>query len=136
MMSTPIYISINLNDNFFVNNPIYNNDIENNIIEEEKEEELPECRICLESHGNLISVCACKGTCEFVHEECIVEWIQQFPEEHEKYKNCEICKSEYNLVLVDLKNKYCTKKEKIVSAILCYAIVLFTSFMVLVVLWF
>ena len=122
MMSTPTYIFFNLNDRLPINNPIYNPDLENNI---------NECRICLESHGNLISVCACKGTCEFVHEECIVKWIQQF---HNNREKCEICNSEYNLELIELDNEYFCEK-KIILGFVCYFILLFISFAILLIIW-
>ena len=43
------------------------------------------CRICLEP-DNLISICGCKGTSEFVHRECILHWIKI-----KKNKTCELC---------------------------------------------
>lgn len=49
------------------------------------------CRICLESDGTLISPCACKGTAGYVHEKCLLKWI----EESKSYE-CEICKVEYS----------------------------------------
>jgi len=128
---TQVYISIKLNDRFFVNNPIYNSDLENNIIEEKQEHE---CRICLENHGQLISVCGCKGSCEFVHNECIVQWIQQFPKNHDRYKKCEICNSNYNLELLELTNKYNCEK-KLIICFVCYLFVLFICFSILLLLW-
>lgn len=49
------------------------------------------CRICLESDGTLISPCACKGTAGYIHEDCLLKWIN----ESESYE-CEICKIEYS----------------------------------------
>ena len=34
-----------------------------------------ECRICLDGSGTLVSICDCKGTNEFVHEECMTRWF-------------------------------------------------------------
>ena len=61
-----------------------------------------ECRICLESHGNLIVICDCKGSCKYVHKECIETWINSFDYDDIRYNKCEICKSNYNLELLDL----------------------------------
>ncbi len=47
------------------------------------------CRICHEPE-NLISICGCKGTSEFVHEKCILKWIAI-----KKDLTCEICQQPY-----------------------------------------
>ena len=107
----PVYFSIHLDSNLFKNNPVYvRGDIEaqfNELTEEKKEEkeekqEEPECRICLESSGNLIVVCNCKGSCKYVHKECIETWIKNFDQNDIRFNQCEICKSNYNLELLDL----------------------------------
>lgn len=49
------------------------------------------CRICYEQDSKtLISPCLCSGTSEFIHEECLKNWIkhQEIPIELSK---CEIC---------------------------------------------
>lgn len=57
----------------------------------------PFCRICLEEdEENLISPCDCKGSCEFVHKECLMEWISQ-----DDRTECEICKSEFKYTMVE-----------------------------------
>ena len=52
------------------------------------------CRICYEDEptDKLISVCACRGTLEFVHEECIIQWIRT-----SRRSSCEICHERYNI---------------------------------------
>tara|TARA_X000000368_G_C22934746_1_gene669375 strand:- start:666 stop:1022 length:357 start_codon:yes stop_codon:yes gene_type:complete len=60
-----------------------------------------ECRICLEGEGNLICICGCKGTLQYVHKECIETWINSFPSNHINHQQCGICKQNYNLVLID-----------------------------------
>ena len=64
-------------------------------------EEVDECRICLEPSGNLISICECKGTCQFVHEECITRWINRFSINNKKHHVCQICNSNYKLELLN-----------------------------------
>ena len=101
----PSYISINLDDRFFKNNPVYNKDIEaqfDELKEEKEKEEEKECRICLEPSGNLIVVCECKGSCEYVHKECIETWINHFNDNDIRHNKCEICKSDYNLEILEL----------------------------------
>jgi len=47
------------------------------------------CRICYEPN-NLISVCGCSGTMEFVHQQCVDRWRAI-----KKSKHCELCKQPY-----------------------------------------
>jgi|MDSY01.1.fsa_nt_gb hypothetical protein len=47
------------------------------------------CRICYEP-DNLVSVCKCTGTVEYVHFECLQKWISVSGATH-----CELCGSEY-----------------------------------------
>ena len=62
---------------------------------------LPECRICLENEGELINICGCSGTAEFVHKECIENWVNRFPKDHPNHYKCQICNEKYNLQLLD-----------------------------------
>jgi hypothetical protein len=48
------------------------------------------CRICFEGE-NLITVCACKGTLEFIHLKCLEEWKRISQNTH-----CEICQKLYS----------------------------------------
>ena len=52
------------------------------------------CRICYEDEptDKLISVCGCRGTSEFVHEHCIIQWIRT-----SRRSTCEICHERYNI---------------------------------------
>ena len=56
------------------------------------------CRICLES-GDLISVCACRGTQGLVHKECIQRWI-----DIKSARTCELCLAPYNSSVVCLSS--------------------------------
>lgn len=47
------------------------------------------CRICLDE-GDLISPCFCSGTAAFVHEGCLIKWLNTSGR-----TGCEICKYEY-----------------------------------------
>ncbi len=51
------------------------------------------CRICLESTGELISPCACKGSSGYIHRDCLQKWVTV-----DKYNirtHCEICREEF-----------------------------------------
>ena len=66
------------------------------------------CRICLDSAQakQLISPCACKGTQQFVHRECLINWqetaMNTFLTRPSKpsltnFNICNICRTPYNL---------------------------------------
>lgn len=59
--------------------------------------EQDECRICLDSNGTLVTPCNCKGYSACVHVDCLNKWRLSFPEDHEKRRTCEICKSIYTI---------------------------------------
>ena len=49
------------------------------------------CRICFESEGTLCAPCKCKGSIEYIHEECLLTWIRG----NDERSNCELCKEPY-----------------------------------------
>lgn len=75
---------------------------ENKIQENNKE-----CRICfeLDSVDNLIWPCNCKGSVKYVHERCLITWIETTRNQQYK-KKCPMCKMPYFI-------RYYNKKEHI-----------------------
>ena len=81
------------------------------------------CRFCFETNEPLISVCQCKGTNKWIHEECLKEWqlytiINQST--HPQYqvasdKICCICNTEY---LIKSKSREELMKELTGNAII------------------
>ena len=67
------------------------------------------CRICLEDphEHDLISVCKCAGSVEFVHESCIKLWILSNSKDIREAK-CELCKAN---LLIDYKEELCCSCE-------------------------
>ncbi len=58
-----------------------------------------QCRICLESEGELLAPCDCKGTARFAHAACIAEWQasqQQRRGSAHRCTRCDICGAKYN----------------------------------------
>ena len=53
------------------------------------------CRICLDE-GELISPCLCTGTSAYVHEQCLLKWLNMSGR-----TDCEICKYEYRVEEVE-----------------------------------
>lgn len=55
----------------------------------------PLCKICLDTEGPFISPCDCRGTQEFVHAECLVQWRSRHNPASPQFNNCMDCGSEY-----------------------------------------
>lgn len=60
------------------------------------------CRICYEAEnkeqGMLIAPCACSGSCKFIHETCIKQWIDNCQENSNKINSkCELCKTNFKI---------------------------------------
>jgi len=91
-------------DDRFDTNLIMNNDINNNDEDhygndnnnDNFDDELI-CRICRENgtRENLVHPCKCSGSIRYVHEKCLLEWI-----EHSKTETCELCKHKFQFAKV------------------------------------
>ncbi|KFK29880.1 hypothetical protein AALP_AA7G191100 [Arabis alpina] len=60
------------------------------------------CRICRSPEGPnnpLRYPCACRGSIKFVHQECLLLWLNR-----RGYKQCEVCKRSYSFVPVYSEN--------------------------------
>ena len=63
------------------------------------------CRICMDAQGEFISPCNCRGSAQYIHEECLKTWLTA------KYATleaaqCEICHEAFQMDVV-VKSK-CT----------------------------
>jgi len=55
------------------------------------------CRYCLSDDNveNMVSPCKCKGGIQYVHKNCLIQWINsKISQEH----SCEICHTPYKLI--------------------------------------
>jgi len=113
-------------------NPLYETGgIIDELSELESNEDIKECRICLESYGELISICNCNGSLKYVHQNCIEEWIR-----HSSNNKCEICNQQYDIDLLSIsleENKRCSNNMLIILylmyiIIFVIVIILFTSY--------
>lgn len=68
------------------------------------------CRICLQSDGDLITPCNCKGSQQHVHLKCLKKWIKKKYESNKNYKKCEICKKNYFIIFLNNTNNDYFKK--------------------------
>ena len=91
------------------------------------------CRICLEE-GDLIQPCNCTGTAAYVHEKCLMKWLNT-----SNRSDCEICKYEYEYVDVEEEVKVCcprwtfTESDSILPLVMMigfahFIIMFFTSY--------
>ena len=81
-----------------------------NLVISSPKDENKTCRICMEPESEeyiLITPCKCKGSMEFIHEECLKAWILSQEKEVTESK-CELCFSEFEME-VSIK-KVCTPK--------------------------
>lgn len=58
------------------------------------------CRICFDStenpENNLISPCKCIGTVQFIHKNCLFQWVRYTSNTYFRL-HCDICKTKYHL---------------------------------------
>ena len=61
-------------------------------------EEEDECRVCRDTRSEsepLISPCKCDGSIRFVHEACLVKWL-----EIKKSETCELCGHKFKFAAI------------------------------------
>ena len=64
---------------------------------QEEEDEPTPCWICLETDGDLITPCNCRGSISKVHQECLVQWLSSSVMKREDWDVCNHCKEKYRL---------------------------------------
>lgn len=88
-----------------------------------------ECRICLENNSEeeLISICECKGSVKYVHKSCIENWINSFPSNHVNHFKCQLCKTNYNLDILEVNVDTSSQSQRqfCIIVTLLYFIILF-----------
>jgi E3 ubiquitin-protein ligase DOA10 len=84
------------------------------------------CRICYEP-DNLESLCACRGTVEFVHKKCVEHWIRVSGK-----PNCELCGAKYNIETVHEQK---TKEKESVWYILHILVFTYTAMCLIIMLY-
>ncbi|XP_041014110.1 probable E3 ubiquitin ligase SUD1 isoform X1 [Juglans microcarpa x Juglans regia] len=70
--------------------------------EEEEEEEEDVCRICRnpgDSDNPLRFPCACSGSIKYVHQDCLLQWLN-----HSNARQCEVCKHAFSFSPVYAEN--------------------------------
>lgn len=93
-----------------------------------------QCRFCLEcdSLGNLISPCNCKGTFQYVHNECLLKW---YAHASDRGLKCNVCLEEYekgydiNLESIKPISEIYTRcmKKPVYYLVLSHSILIFIS---------
>lgn len=70
--------------------------------DEEEEEEEDVCRICRnpgDAENPLRYPCACSGSIKFVHQDCLLQWLN-----HSNARQCEVCKHAFSFSPVYAEN--------------------------------
>lgn len=66
-----------------------------------KEDDVNMCRICYDDEetedNKLIRPCKCKGTQKWIHEKCLLEWLNMNLNNPEKRDYCDICKYKFRI---------------------------------------
>ena len=127
-------------------NPLYNNlfivdrEIEisssnssDSNVDDESVNSDAECRICLENNSEeeLITVCNCKGSVKYVHKSCIENWINSFPSNHVNHLKCQLCKTNYNLDVLEINVETSRENQKEFCIIL--SLIYFTVLLVIII---
>lgn len=71
-------------------------------IDDDEEEEEEVCRICRnpgDSENPLRYPCACSGSIKFVHQDCLLQWLN-----HSNARQCEVCKHAFSFSPVYAEN--------------------------------
>lgn len=98
----------------------------------------PTCRYCLSNDNvdSLIAPCKCIGTQQYVHTDCLKEWLNKkaqrmvLPFRSNQFRmSCEVCRSPYKLKL-GYKDPSCSLPWTICLYILTTTLVLFTTYVV------
>lgn len=76
----------------------------------------PNCRICLEGGGNMISPCNCDGSMKYVHAECITTWVATGKD------TCEIC--DYTFETIQPKQPWFIRNRSSPCKLYIYALIL------------
>ncbi|KAH9331546.1 hypothetical protein KI387_003654, partial [Taxus chinensis] len=74
----------------------------NNLMDETGEEDEDACRICRtngDSENPLYYPCACSGSIKYVHQDCLLQWLN-----HSNARQCEVCKHPFSFSPVYAEN--------------------------------
>ncbi|XP_071726199.1 probable E3 ubiquitin ligase SUD1 [Rutidosis leptorrhynchoides] len=82
--------------------PVDNNNLSSNRFDYDDDEDGDVCRICRNSgdtENPLRYPCACSGSIKFVHQDCLLQWLN-----HSNARHCEVCKHPFSFSPVYAEN--------------------------------
>ncbi|KAI3769909.1 hypothetical protein L6452_01023 [Arctium lappa] len=81
---------------------VNNNNLSTNRYDDDDDEEEDVCRICRnpgDADNPLRYPCACSGSIKFVHQDCLLQWLN-----HSNARHCEVCKHPFSFSPVYAEN--------------------------------
>jgi len=91
---------------------------------------MPICRICqlpsVEPSNPLISPCRCLGSIRFVHNPCLMKWLEVSSKKNSEPPGCELCQYQYirhkKFVISNWLLPSCSSKDKVLHSVFMAAI--------------
>jgi len=91
---------------------------------------MPICRICqlpsIEQTNPLISPCRCLGSIRYVHNPCLMKWLEVCSKKNSDLPGCELCQYQYirhkKFVISNWMVPSCSSKDKVLHSVFMAAI--------------
>ncbi|XP_076046569.1 uncharacterized protein LOC143028414 [Oratosquilla oratoria] len=96
---------------------------------------MPMCRICHLPQGEgldtLISPCRCAGTMQFIHQGCLMKWLEISSKRCKKAPACELCNYQFlrhkKFRMRHWKVPHCTRADKILHSIFLLCLIIMAT---------
>jgi len=105
---------------------------------------MPICRICqlpsMEPNNPLISPCRCLGSIRYVHNPCLMKWLEVSSKKNSDPPGCELCQYQYirhkKFVISNWLVPSCSSKDKVLHSVFMAAIAIMITCSIVTILCF
>jgi len=105
---------------------------------------MPICRICqlpsIEPTNPLISPCRCLGSIRYVHNPCLMKWLEVSSKKNSDPPGCELCQYQYirhkKFVISNWLMPSCSSKDKVLHSVFMAAIMIMITCSIITILCF
>jgi len=105
---------------------------------------MPICRICqlpsVEPTNPLLSPCRCLGSIRFVHNPCLMKWLEVSSKKNSEPPGCELCQYQYirhkKFVISNWLLPSCSSKDKVLHSVFMAAIAIMITCSIVTILCF